>query len=469
MSETEHVVESLARAYSLGELLSADDPRLRDEAEVALSGLAEPLRIEVGPGRLRVRGEPVPDGSGATVELARDLERAGVRAVEVAPETTVERLVGFFEGLRGRASGVHGSGPATALSGSGVSVEESSRARPGAAAAGLAELFDAEGSTADPVALAERLIEATGERREALAGELRAVAAAARRSGTLDRLALAVERLAEEGRGGDPGAARLATELVGPAVGARLAARLVEAAEEDVRTERLDAVAALGRSMAEVLADLLAETAERAPRRVWEDALVALGSEARPVARDMLADDRWFVVRNGTRILGRIGNEDDVPSLRPVLTHDDARVRRELVMALGRIGGEEVGPLLVAGLDDPDPDVRTAAATAVGALRVSEAGRSLRDRLGEEEVEKVRIRVLRALGALEDPAAVPDLEKHARGGFFSRPASAVRIAAYRALARIGTPRARSLVEEARDDRDPEVRRAVRSLLDEGSG
>lgn len=468
MSETADVVVSLARAYSLGELLPGDDPRLRDEAEEALSGLEEPLRIEVGSGRLQVRGEPVRDGSGAMVELARDLERAGVRAVEVAPEATVDRLVRFLDEVRGRAWGIRdGSDPAAALSGSGVSVEGGAGSP--SAGSGAAELFDGEGSIADPAALAERLIEATGERREALAGELRSVASAARRSGTLDRLALAVERLARAGRDGDRGAARLASELVDPAVGARLAARLVEADEEEAREERLAAVAVLGRSMAEVLADLLAETAERGPRRVWEDALVALGSETRPVARDMLADDRWFVVRNGARILGKIGDEDDVSSLRPVLTHDDARVRREAVMALGRIGGEEAGPLLVAGLDDLDPDVRTAAATAVGALRVSEAGRSLRDRLGEEEVEKVRIRVLRALGALEDPAAVPDLEKHARGGFFSRPPSAVRIAAYRALARIGTPRARSLVEEARDDRDPEVRRAVRSLLDEASG
>jgi hypothetical protein len=56
------------------------------------------------------------------------------------------------------------------------------------------------------------------------------------------------------------------------------------------------------------------------------------------------------------------------------------------------------------------------------------------------------------------------IEKRAVGSFFSRPPTDVRIAAYQALRRIGTPHAKSLLVQAADDKDPEVRSVVRGLV-----
>ena len=58
------------------------------------------------------------------------------------------------------------------------------------------------------------------------------------------------------------------------------------------------------------------------------------------------------------------------------------------------------------------------------------------------------------------------IEKRAVVSFFSRPPVEVRIVAYRALFNIGTPHARKLVEEAADDKDPEVKRFVQDILAE---
>ncbi len=76
----------------------------------------------------------------------------------------------------------------------------------------------------------------------------------------------------------------------------------------------------------------------------------------------------------------------------------------------------------------------------------------------------MKVAVLRALGRLGDPGAVNSIEKHAVQTFFSKPRPDVRIAAYRALHNIGTPHARRLINQAVDDKDPQVKGAVRETL-----
>jgi HEAT repeat protein len=64
---------------------------------------------------------------------------------------------------------------------------------------------------------------------------------------------------------------------------------------------------------------------------------------------------------------------------------------------------------------------------------------------------------------LGDPGAVPAIEKHAAPSRFGKTDTSERVAAYRALHQIGTPRARELVQRAASDKDPGVRAALRGL------
>jgi HEAT repeat protein len=84
--------------------------------------------------------------------------------------------------------------------------------------------------------------------------------------------------------------------------------------------------------------------------------------------------------------------------------------------------------------------------------------------LEHEDDPDLTVAALHSLGLLEDPAAVQAIERHAVGSFLRRPPQDVRIAAYRALRHIGTPRARRLLNQAVDDRDPSVKAEVRRLL-----
>ena len=131
---------------------------------------------------------------------------------------------------------------------------------------------------------------------------------------------------------------------------------------------------------------------------------------------------------------------------------------------MAKLGGEDAGMLVYGMLEDPDPDARLAAAMAAGELKVERALKPLLGILDSESDESVTVAILQALGKLGDPGAVNSIEKRATVSFFSKSPLDVRIAAYRALYSIGTPHAKRLINQAVDDKDPDVKAAVRDMI-----
>lgn len=303
----------------------------------------------------------------------------------------------------------------------------------------------------------------TGDRAE----KVRTEATELREAVQLDPLADGVERLAlEAGNPPDEAVLELARQILSPGVASRIAARLGATRDEDRRTELNRVARRLGHEMAMAISDALTATTDRSARRAFVDAMVAMGPAAMAVVEEMVEDGRWFVVRNAVAILGEAGGERAVELITASLAHTDPRVRREALLSLAKVGGDDAGMLVYGMIEDPDADVRQAAAMAAGALKVERALKPLLALLEDEEDEDVRIGILHALGQLGDPGAVQSIEKHAVNSFFSRNPTDERIAAYRALCRIGTPHAMKVLEEATEDKDPEVRREVRALVRE---
>jgi HEAT repeat protein len=178
----------------------------------------------------------------------------------------------------------------------------------------------------------------------------------------------------------------------------------------------------------------------------------------------MLKDSSWFVVRNGVAVLGAVGGESAIEPLTATLANAHAGVRRETVRSLAKIGGENAGLLVLSMLGDSDAMVRVEAARAVSSLKVERAYKQLVEILKNGDEESVIEQVIRALGALGDPSAVPAIEKRVKGSLLSRPPKGVCLAGLAALAAIGTPHAVSLVEKARGDKDPEISAAAGQLL-----
>ena len=298
------------------------------------------------------------------------------------------------------------------------------------------------------------------------ADEVRRLAAELRQESSVAPVAGAVLKLASSLL---TGAARkvapdLAKELAEPDVAREIVLVLGAVRDDRRRREMLQDVCHLGGNMAPAIAEALSETEDRFARRAYIEAMVAMGDSGTKAVGEMVEDPRWFVVRNAVSILGEVGGVEAVAHLTTTLASDDARVRKETVLALARIGGDDPSMLVVGKLEDKDADVRAAACRAIGVLKVDRALKPLVQLLRTEKDDEVVEQVLLALGQLGDPGAVKSIEKKATGGRFSRTPMGVRIAAYKALFTIGTPYARTLLEKASEDSDPDVKEAVGRIL-----
>lgn len=256
----------------------------------------------------------------------------------------------------------------------------------------------------------------------------------------------------------------VAESLMSPVVLGRLARRIGTERDEARRRAYFSICTSIGRDMAEALRNELADSTDRLSRRIHYDALVAMGDESRSVIEEMIHDDNRFLVRNAVSILGDTGGENAVELVTSALANPDSRVRREALLSLAKLGDEEASELIPGFFDDPDPGVRKAAVVAAGELRVERALRPLIALLDEAHEPDDVIPLLRALGQIGDPGAVVSIERHAVRPLFSKPRTAIRIAAHRALAPMGTPQARRLLQQALGDKDPEVKAAVKQVL-----
>ncbi|HEX6039816.1 HEAT repeat domain-containing protein [Longimicrobium sp.] len=244
-----------------------------------------------------------------------------------------------------------------------------------------------------------------------------------------------------------------------------LVQRLGKARSEEERTGLRSTLLHVGADTVTPLVRELVAATDVSARRAYRDALVALDHVGVPLLEDMVGDERWFVVRNMVGILGEIRSADAIEHFRRTIEHSDARVRRETVLALSKIGGEEAVPLLAKGLNDSESALRGAAALGLGLTKLSVAVGPLLNRLPQENDPEVEVEIVRALGRVGDPRAVPVLaERAAGGGFFSRVPAPIRVEATRALGEIGGDAARAVLQRLLRERNAEVREAAVKAL-----
>jgi HEAT repeat protein len=503
MATPQDLLSALARAYALSETRFSGAPESVEALEKVreIQGEIGWLVVRVQPEGFTAGGEVIPDLYEEYGPFQVALEDAGILELRLQEVMESGVLEEFFRRLH-PYSATEGTLPSARFRGLagdvGLSFREPQAALPGMVGA-VQDLFqtpasgfqDSEGgaarwSSAASVSTAEsfspdrvlspELVEEVGtylDSYDLLRSEsemrLRDGAAVLIKSRNVASLSELVQLLAESA-GSDPWdeeAIELAREFTTPAAASYLVARLGAAGHEDERDRLSRVLSRIGREGALALADALVESRDRSERRSFLDAMVTQGPLALEMAQRMVGDPRWFVVRNGVAVLGELGGEDAVTHLTATLANGDIRVRKETILSLARVGGADAETLLLGMLEDGEAAVRAAACRALGALGTHRAYRPLLQLLNDDE-EDVQVDCLQALGQIGDTGAVQLIEKKAMGGLFSRPPREIRIAAFRALASIATPRALATLEKGVKDRDPAVRAVTRGLVRERS-
>ncbi len=235
---------------------------------------------------------------------------------------------------------------------------------------------------------------------------------------------------------------------------------LLQNKDDDLVALAADALGKLGAR--EAIEDLLALFGHASPQ-VRFAALAAVNSLGHPEHTKwllpLLADPRPTVRELAVRSLGYFGDPTTADAVLDLWTDPEAPVRRVVLEVAPFLGTERALEVLFAGLEDPLTPLRVAAVRGLAHLPPAQALPRLRYVLQSERDLWLRVYAVRALGRLDDPAALDDLARLA-----GDPLPPVRMETARALGRLDGDRAVALLTEMVYDPVDEVAQAAIEAL-----
>ncbi len=241
--------------------------------------------------------------------------------------------------------------------------------------------------------------------------------------------------------------------------------------EEAIRLEDVTSyLTLLQRNSVRPLIKLLGERKKSKTRRVICDALSEIGRNAIELFTPFMDDPRWYLVRNITYILGRIGKEESLPYIQKAFNHHEIRVRREAIQALGLIGGPKAVGLLVKALTDEDGRIRSVAAINLGKVGKKAALVPLLEVVQLKEFQKREPLEIKAffdaIGMLGSNESIPVLQQllERKSWFGWGKTEEIRIGAANALAMVGTSEAKAVLMSGKDSKDESIRNACLQAL-----
>ena len=241
--------------------------------------------------------------------------------------------------------------------------------------------------------------------------------------------------------------------------------------DEKIRLEDLNSyLLLLQRNSIKPLVKLLGELQNSKVRRVLCDALADIGKDAIEMFTPFIDDPQWYLVRNITYILGRIGKEQSLPYVQKAFNHQEPRVRREAVQALGLIGGPKVISQLSKALTDPDVRIRAMAALNLGKVGKKAGLPPLLEIVQSKEFPKKEPAEIKAffdaIGMVGTNEPIPVLQQllEKKSWFGRGKTDEIRIGAANALVMIGTSEAKAILASGKESKDEAIREACLKAL-----
>jgi HEAT repeat protein len=211
----------------------------------------------------------------------------------------------------------------------------------------------------------------------------------------------------------------------------------------------------------------LVEEEDKSRRRRLLELLVSIGPPIVPHVVGLLGDGRWYVVRNMVLLLHRIGDRVAVDQIRRTASHPDLRVRLEAIKCLLSFDPRLSADLLEKAIKDPDPKLAETAVALAGNYGIREAVPPMLDIVDSYDLfgarRALRLKVLKALGELGAPAALPRLERFFRNWRMPMVALEERRAAFRSLQGYDAAARADLVARGLQSNDAEIRRICAAL------
>ena len=226
-------------------------------------------------------------------------------------------------------------------------------------------------------------------------------------------------------------------------------------------------ILALGASAAHGLLEALAAEPDRVRRLRLIELAASLGPAIVPETRRLLADSRWYVVRNMVLLLRRVHDKTAMSEILRCADHPDLRVRLEAIRALFAFDTKVPRDLLARTIHHPDPRLAEAAVLLSGQHGITQATDLLVeillrwDFLGRRR--SLRLKALRALADLADPAVLPRLDRFFRERPFPVVALEERRTAYRLLGSYEPAARAPYVARGEKSRDTLIRDICRAL------
>jgi len=214
-----------------------------------------------------------------------------------------------------------------------------------------------------------------------------------------------------------------------------------------------DMCVSLGEVLIRPLAEALSTEDRVRTRERMTSILVAFGAVGRRTAERLKNSPNAAVRRTAILLLREFGGTEALPDLTELLNDSEPRVQREAVRAIVNIGTTRAFQVLGQALQRGTPQSREAimqAASLVRDERATPLFAYMLRHVDHRRLTSTYLHAVESLGTLKDPEAVAPLKEALYKGEWWAPrrTASLRGAAALALARIGTPEARTALEEA---------------------
>lgn len=231
-----------------------------------------------------------------------------------------------------------------------------------------------------------------------------------------------------------------------------------------------DMLVPLGEVVVRPLAEALSTEERARPRQRLTAILLAFGNVGRRTAERLKSSPNAAVRRTAIYLLREFGGSEALPDLTELLNDSEPNVQREAVRAILNIATQESYSVLEKALvtgSDTSREAIMEALTGIRDERATPVFTYIVQHVNHRgPLVAVYLRAIESLGLLRDPEAIPSLKEALYRGEWWAPRrnNILRSAVAEALARIGTPSAQSVLDEAVATGSRGVRNAARRQL-----